>query len=64
MVCEFFEVYDKAILKNKSRVKSTLKPLDAIEVWGLQVPCSQTDINDVLGYVHKDTNDIKEMMKV
>lgn len=64
LVCEFCGGYEKAIPRNKSKVKSFLKPLDAVEVWGVQVPCSQTEINDILGCVHRDKNDIEEITKV
>lgn len=36
LVYEFYEAYDKPIPKNKNRVKWMLKPLNAVEVWGVQ----------------------------
>lgn len=32
--------------------------------WGMQIPCSQTKINYILGCVHLDKFKIEEMMKV
>lgn len=53
-----------AILKNKSKVKLILKPLDVVGVWVLQDPCSQTYINDVLECAHRDKIDVEEMIKI
>lgn len=63
LVYEFYKAYDKAIQKNKSRVKKLLNPIIIVEAQGVQVPCSQTKIIDILGYVHRDKNNIEEMMK-
>lgn len=41
-----------------------LKPLDAMEVRGVHTLCSQTEINDILGGVHRDKYYMEEMMKV
>lgn len=42
LVREFYDTYNKVVLKNKSRVKSLLKPLDVVKIWGVQIPCSPT----------------------
>lgn len=48
LVHESYEAYYKVIRKNIRRAKSMLKPLDTVEVQGVQVLYSQTDINDIL----------------
>lgn len=53
MVHEFYEDYGKAIQKSKWWVKVVLKPLDAVEIWGVQVSCSEIEINDILGCIYK-----------
>lgn len=64
LVSEFYKAYDTAILKNKSRVKLVFKPLDVVKVRGVQVSCSQTDNKFILGYAHRDKNDLNKMMKI
>lgn len=45
-------------------VKVMLKPLDVVEVRGVQVPCNEIVINDILGCPYRYENDIHEIMMV
>lgn len=64
LVREFYEAYDKAIPKNKSKVKSLVKPLDIVDARGVKMPYSQIKMNDILGCMHKDIKDMEEKIKV
>lgn len=64
LVCEFSFAYGKAIPKVKNRVKVALKPLDVVEVQGVQVLRGEIEINDILGCKYKYKNKMDEMMKV
>lgn len=64
MVCEFYKAYGKTIAKSKNIVKVVIKPLDAMEVQGVQVICSELEINDIGGCTYRYKNDMDEMMKV
>lgn len=47
-VREFYEAYSLLVPKSRERVKIIHKPVNAVEVQGRLVSCSETDINDLL----------------
>lgn len=62
-VRKFYKAHAKAIPKSKSQVKIMFNPLDVVEVRGVQVSCSRTDINDVLGCTHQCSQDLDEILR-
>lgn len=61
-VAEFHEAYSKVILKSRGRVKITPKPINSVEVRGVQVLYSKIDINDVLGCTYRYFHDLTEIL--
>lgn len=61
-VHEFYEAYGQVIPKTRSRVLVMEKPLGVVQVWGLQVPCGETEINDVLDYIFRSWRYLKDLM--
>lgn len=64
LVHEFYEAYGQALPKSKCRVQMVLKPLEAVEVRGMQVPCGKAKINDVLYYTFWSQSYLKYLMQL
>lgn len=41
-----------------------LKPLDTVKVRGVQVPCGEAEINDILGYTLRSHSYLKDLMQL
>lgn len=64
LVREFYESYGQALPKSRSRVLMVLKPLDTVKVRGVQVPCGEAEINDILGYTLRSHSYLKDLMQL
>lgn len=41
-----------------------LNPLGVVEVWGVQVPCGATEINDILDCIFQSQSYLKDLMQL